>query len=360
MTSERSPLCSMRRIGISEFLDLKDGIPAYDVRSPREYAQGHIPGLMNMPLFDDEERAVVGITYKKQGPEQAMLAGLDIVAPKMRGFVERVKKESEGGEQVALHCWRGGKRSESLAWLLEFSGFEVSVLEGGYKAYRRQLLDWFARKPLNLVILGGYTGSGKTEVLDALREQGAQVVDLEGLACHRGSAFGSLGRGEQPRSEQFENDLFEAFLKLDTRQPIWLENESRSIGRVFLPQSLWDRMREAPLVHIEVPLQLRVRRIYREYAPFPKDQLIHAFTRIRKRLGGQNHLAAIQALEAGDVETAIRIALRYYDKAYSHKGLHARSEIGTSHVITCSKDDPPSTAKTLIAYQKEYLQLQNT
>ncbi len=345
----------MQRISVETFLAQRERKPLFDVRAPAEHARGHIPGVHNMPLFTDAERAAVGTAYKKLGPRPALLEGLDLVAPKMRGFVERVEKETDPSRQVALHCWRGGKRSESVAWLLEFAGFEVQVLEGGYKAYRQHLHRFFRETPLQLIILGGYTGSGKTDILHALAEQGQQVVDLEALASHRGSAFGALGQEEQPTTEQFENDLFDAFFAMDRRRPIWLENESRAIGRVFLPQGLWEQMMVAPLVHLDIPLHLRIDRLNREYCTFPEEEIVAALGRIRKRLGGQHHQAALAAVQEGKLAEAVAIALRYYDKAYRHGSLHSRSESATPYELPFDKDDPAAAAQALLDYTRAHV-----
>ncbi len=286
-----------------------------DVRTPAEFAKGHIPGAVNLPLFTNEERVEVGTTYKQANPEKALLLGLDLVGGKMSGFVKKAQAIAPH-RQLIVHCWRGGKRSESMGWLLNLAGFNVQILEGGYKAYRNFVLDSLDQLSLQLMILGGYTGSGKTEILSELAKQGEVVLDLEALAHHKGSSFGALGEAPQPSVEQFENDLLATLAKLPKNSVIWVENESRSIGRIYLPAGFWKIFHASPLIHLEIPLEDRVERLVKEYGRFPKEALRDAFIRIKKRLGGQHLQAALAALEVDDLATAAAIALRYYDKAY--------------------------------------------
>ncbi|MEY2794218.1 MAG: hypothetical protein RJA76_2210, partial [Bacteroidota bacterium] len=180
-------------------------VPILDVRSPGEFKRAHIPNALSLPLFTDEEREKVGICYKHQGKEKAVELGLEFVGPKLVNFVKYAKKVAFEGE-ILVHCWRGGMRSASMAWLLETAGLKVFLLEGGYKSYRNFVLK-IQSEPLPLRVLGGKTGSGKTELLREMKNAGFQVIDLEDLAKHRGSAFGHFGLEEQPSSEHFENLL---------------------------------------------------------------------------------------------------------------------------------------------------------
>jgi tRNA 2-selenouridine synthase len=288
-----------------------------DVRSPGEYAQGHIPGAVSFPLFTDQERAAVGTLYKQQGPEQALELGLTFVGPKMAGFVTQARALAPE-KRLAVHCWRGGKRSQSVAWLLRQAGFDVATLSGGYKFYRRRLLEAFDHEKYHIVVLGGRTGAGKTKVLRTLRDLGEQTIDLEALAHHKGSAFGSIGEAPQPTAEQFENNLYDALLNIDPQRRVWLENESRSIGRVYLPAGFWAQMKAAPLLNIEIPLADRVQNLIADYTVADKAALEAAFLRIDKKLGGQHLKVALEALAADDLAAAAEIALRYYDKTYQH------------------------------------------
>lgn len=290
-----------------------------DVRSPGEFAAGHIPGAVNIPLFTDEERARVGTLYKQTGPDAAMKEGLRISGGKMDYYLEKVKPlSSDPGKNILIHCWRGGKRSGAIHWLYNFAGIVSSRLNGGYKSYRNAVHDFFADHPFDLRILGGYTGSGKTEILKEISKLGHQVIDLEHLAHHKGSAFGSIGEEDQPTNEQFENDLHASFTALDISKPIWLENESRNIGKVYLPEALWIKMRNAILYNVEVDREVRLDRALNYYAS-QKDVgiLKDAFEKIKKRLGGLEYQNALKALDEGDLRSAASIALRYYDKSYT-------------------------------------------
>ena len=306
----------MKEIGPAEFLLQATGKPVIDVRSPSEFARGHIPGAINLPLFTDEERARVGTAYKKTGRSQAFDLGLDIVGPKMSGFVQSARKLAPE-KQAFVHCWRGGMRSNSMGWLLETAGFRIHVLKGGYKAYRA-----FIRENLvtgrHFIILGGLTGSGKTLWLKKLAEAGEPVVDLERLANHRGSVFGGIGLGPQPTNEQFENDLFRDLQAFQPDQIIWLEDESRQIGRIFMPEPIFLAMTNSPLIRIKVPDTLRMQVILREYAGLDPERLAASVRQISRRLGGLITSQCLELLENGDFTGVVRLLLPYYDKTYSH------------------------------------------
>lgn len=304
-------------VPVFDFLARRSGRVLLDVRSPGEYAQGHIPGAIAFPLFTDEERARVGTFYKQKGPEAALELGLKYVGPKMAGFVRKAR-ELAPERRLAVHCWRGGQRSQSVAWLLRQAGFDVVTLEGGYKAFRRYVLDSFDKNDWQIRVVGGKTGTGKTRILRALGALGEQIVDLEHLARHKGSAFGAIGEDPQPTVEQFENDLYNALSRLDPSQRTWIENESRSIGRVYVPEGFWARIKAAPLFNVEIPDEARIRNLLSDYAAADPADLKAAFLKIDKKLGGQHLKTALEALERGDFAAAARVALRYYDKTYQH------------------------------------------
>lgn len=315
-----------------------------DVRSPGEYKHGHIPGALSFPLFSDEERAAVGTVYKQKSKEAAMELGLEYVGPKMAGFVREAKKLAPH-RQLAVHCWRGGQRSGSMAWLLRQAGFDVVTLDGGYKNYRRAVLDGFSEPRYPLLILGGRTGSGKTKVLWALQALGEQVLDLERLANHKGSAFGFIGEPPQPTVEQFENDLSHALRQFDPSRRIWTENESRSIGRIFIPDGFWVQMKAAPLLHLDIPHAARIQNLLDDYVLTDRDELRTAFLKIEKKLGGQHLKAALEALDRDDFAAAADIALRYYDKTYQH-GLDT-SQSPDIQVLRFEHGDPALIAQEL-------------
>ncbi|MEL6591671.1 MAG: tRNA 2-selenouridine(34) synthase MnmH [Bacteroidota bacterium] len=336
---------------MNKTLPITQFLPAYwqggrtlvDVRSPKEFAKGHIPGAINIPLFTDEERAIVGTLYKQQGQQPALLRGLDIVGPKLSQFVHQLQNQSQT-KQVFVHCWRGGMRSQSLAQLWQAAGFDVSVLQGGYKAYRRQVQACFAER-WDLLLLGGSTGCGKTAILHSLREQGQQILDLEGLASHRGSAFGALGQDEQPSVEQFENNCYEVLRKLDPKRSVWVEDESYAIGRVNIPHAFWQQMKAAPVYVLDLPHSLRAARLMREYGSFHAQDMIDALGRIRKRLGGKVYQDAVAAIESGDQDTAVTLTMAYYDKAY-RRCLTNKNQIQQYH-LSLSHDEPANTARRL-------------
>lgn len=288
-----------------------------DVRSPGEFRQGHIPGAINFPLFSDDERAAVGTCYKQQGQDAAVELGLHFVGPKLGPFVKEAKMLAPE-RKLMVHCWRGGQRSGSMAWLFRQAGFTVDTLQGGYKVYRQHVLETFASMPLKVIILGGKTGSGKTKILKELAAAGEQVIDLEGLANHKGSAFGFIGEAPQPTVEQFENELFDKLLMLDVSKRVWLENESHSIGKVFLPEDIWQKMKHAPLVNIVIPEDARIENLLADYVSTERQDLETAFRKIDRKLGGLQFKTALEALEQNDYATAARIALHYYDKTYQH------------------------------------------
>ena len=298
---------------ISLFLELAQTLPVVDVRSPGEYRQGHIAGAVNIPLFNDEERATVGTTYVQVGRNEAVLQGLEFAGKKMRALCEAALALNSG--QVLVHCWRGGMRSQSMAWLFETAGLRCVVLKGGYKAFRHAVLDEMDA-PRELRILSGYTGSGKTEILAELKKLGQQVIDLEGLAHHKGSAFGALGQAPQPSTEQFENLLFAELQKTDTSQPLWLEDESINIGKVQVTPVFFDRMKRAETVQIIVSQPVRVQRLLKEYGGFDRTVLAEAIKKVEKRLGYDNCKQALDLCAAGELAQVTKILLDYYDKAY--------------------------------------------
>ena len=304
--------------------------PIIDVRSPGEFQRGRIPGACNLPLFTDEERAVVGTLYKQEGRDRAVIEGLRAVGPKLAWFVEEAQRVAPDG-RVRMHCWRGGERSGSMGWLLDKAGFaDVCTLKLGYKGFRNRVqLD--LKGTYDLRVLGGYTGTGKTGTLRHLRELGQQVIDLEALASHKGSAFGSLGEKPQPTTEQFENLLWEALRGIDPARPLWIEDESLMIGRVHIPPAFHAAMREAILYFVDLPQTARIEQLVELYGAYPKELLAEAIKRIAKRLGPQHCKSALEALELDELDRVAAITLRYYDKAYLH-GVSSRDPEQVIHL----------------------------
>lgn len=287
-----------------------------DARSEKEFDRGHIPGAVSFPLLNNEHRHEVGTIYKKEGRQAAVLKGFELVGPLFHDLAKRAMALS-AGRPVFIYCWRGGMRSNIMAWLLQMAGLKVTLLKGGYKAYRSRVPEYLL-SPLPMVVLGGKTGSGKTEILKLLKDSGEQVIDLEALASHKGSAFGLLGMPPQPSQEQFENLLAAEVQKLDPKREVWLENESRLIGRIVLPSTLYEAMRLAPVVEVSVDRRQREVRIQNEYCVFPASELAEHTGRIKKRLGPQHLKQALRFLDEGDKDAWLQIVLDYYDKTYAH------------------------------------------
>ena len=298
------------------FLDAARELPVVDVRSPGEFAQGHVPGAVNLPLFTDEERAEIGTAYTCQGRDAAVLLGLARVGPKLAALGgELARLGAAAGGRLLLHCWRGGMRSASMAWLAEQVGCRAVTLAGGYKSFRRWALAFDgAGRPLRVV--AGLTGSGKTAVLRALASRGEPVVDIEELACHKGSAFGALGERPQPTQEQFENALALAWHRCPAGRAVWVEDESRTIGSRFLPTPFWQAKQSGLFCIIVVPEEQRVEHLVRVYGGHPPERLAERIRAIGKRLGGQRTREALEALERGDLRAVCREVLAYYDRTY--------------------------------------------
>jgi tRNA 2-selenouridine synthase len=251
---------------------------------------------------------------------------------------------------VLVHCWRGGMRSAGVAWLLDLYGFKVYTLAGGYKAYRKWVRDQF-EKSYDLTVLGGYTGSAKTAVLHQLQKKDWPIVDLEGLAHHKGSAFGALGEPKQPTQEMFENLLAQELNKLQRllKVKIFIEDESQRIGLLKIPDPFWAAMRNSTICFLEIPFEERLDYLTAEYGKFEKEQLVNAIIRIQKRLGGLETKTAIGYLLGDNYKECFRILLKYYDKWYT-KGLYNRDNItDLLNKISCNKIDVDNITKLVIA-----------
>lgn len=324
--------------------------PIIDVRSPGEYEKGHIPRAVNIPLFTNDERAHVGTVYKQQSKEEAVKLGYKYVTPKLQWFINESLKVAPNRE-VIVHCWRGGMRSHSFAQHLSENGFSsVQVIKGGYKSYRHFVLNSF-KKEFRLQILGGYTGSGKTYILQELKKLGEQVVDLEKLAKHKGSAFGGINQPQQPTVEQFENDLHEQWLKLDHSKPIWLEDESHNIGSDKIPMPLYLQMRNSNLFFLNISKEERAKHLVLEYGKCDRKLLTKSIHRIAKRLGYENEKKAIDMLEQDKLFDVAMITLHYYDKSYL-KGMSARSK-EMVYTIKLDNINHKKNAEKIIGYLKK-------
>ena len=366
----------IQKITIEEFLQLAKQHPVLDVRSPGEYTHAHIPGAVSLPLFTDEERKVVGTAYKQQSKQEAIKIGLDYFGVKMKSMVEMVegicnlelgKRDNAGiksqfpnpnSQSLLLHCWRGGMRSAGVAWLLDLYGFKVYTLIGGYKAYRKWVQAQF-EKEYPFKIIGGYTGSGKTLVLNEMSKQNKSTIDLEALANHKGSAFGALGEAPQPKQEMFENLLavklseISEYLKASPSgeglDGAYIEDESQRIGNLQIPMPLWYTMRKSPVYFLDIPFEERLNYLTEEYGKFEKEKLVNAIIRIQKRLGGLDTKNAVNYLLENNHKECFRILLTYYDKYYL-KGLQNRENLSSLlNKIPCSGVDTSVNTQNLLS-----------
>jgi tRNA 2-selenouridine synthase len=315
-SGRKEEIIMVKKVKAGEFIKLADRHPVIDVRSSIEFLSGHVSGALSIPLFTDEERSLVGTLYHKQGRDAAVLKGLDIALPKVHHYVMALNSLGGTGP-VCLHCWRGGMRSEVMAEVFSRAGFQVFVLTGGYKSYRAFIREAFSKQAA-IVVLGGMTGSGKTDIIRCLAGMGEQVIDLEDLASHKGSAFGALGQGIQPTNEQFENDLFRIWNGMDFRKRMWMEDESRRIGRIDLPPAFFGQVSNGILLKAVVDKNTRIERLVREYSGFPKTQLADALAKIRDGIGGTRYKESLKALDQDDFAKVVEMVLEYYDKAYTH------------------------------------------
>lgn len=345
---------AVKRISITEFVSMMEQYPIMDVRSPSEYAHAHMKNAHSLPLFTDAERKVVGTAYKQQGKQPAIKLGLKYFGLKMAAMVTEVEallasSANPANKVVLVHCWRGGMRSAGVAWLLDLYGYSVYTLAGGYKAYRNWVLAQFTI-PYQCKVLGGFTGSGKTETLQSLQAIGQPIIDLEGLAHHKGSAFGNLGQPEQPSQEQFENLLAQLLFKMHTEHAyVWVEDESRRIGLVNIPTALFEQMRKSKVYFLDIPFASRLQFIVSGYGQFEKDKLMTAILRIKKRLGGLETKTAINFLIEDDVESSFSVLLTYYDKLYLKGAYNRENPESLIQKIEVADIDPEANAAALIA-----------
>ncbi|PTY40536.1 tRNA 2-selenouridine(34) synthase MnmH [Brachyspira hampsonii] len=308
-------------IDIEEFLKLAnyDELPIIDVRSPIEYNHAHIPNAYNVYLFNDKERKDVGTIYKQIGRKEAILKGLEYVSVRMTDIlksIDEIAKKYNSSNKILMHCFRGGMRSESTAWLCSNYGYDVYMLKGGYKRYRNYVLASFERD-YKIYLLTGRTGSGKTLILNKLKDMGYNVIDLEKIAKHKGSAFGWINEGEQPSQEQFENNLSYELLKYDIDSTIWFEDESLLIGRRAIPKSLFNKMREAQkIIYLDIPKEYRAEYIVNTYGEYDIEDLKESIIKIRKRLGGERLKESLELLNNGKIYECVLNMLYYYDRAY--------------------------------------------
>jgi tRNA 2-selenouridine synthase len=290
-----------------------------DVRSPSEFAEDHIPGAVSLPVLSDAERVAVGTIYREQGGFPARKIGAADVSVNIARHLRQHFADKGKDYRPFIYCWRGGQRSASLATVLAQVGWRVTVLQGGYKTYRAHVLRALADLPtlFSFRIVAGATGTGKTRLLHALAARGAQVLDLEALADHRGSILGAVG--PQPSQKSFDSQLLAELDRLDPGEPVWVEAESNRVGDIFLPAALWARMQSAPGVEVRMPLEERVRYLLEEYALLLTDpeELKGKLRQLQSRHGPRQIGAWCRAIDAGEWAALVASLLAvHYDPAY--------------------------------------------
>lgn len=323
-------MAELKQIEIKELLNHLENKVLIDVRSPKEFEEFHIPGAVNLPLFSNKEREIVGTIFKQKGQEPAKRVGLEFVSPKLPKLYERVCELREQGEDTVIYCWRGGMRSKSLATFMTMMGMPCLQLKGGIRSFRKLIteeLNEFAVEQKPFIVIEGYTGSRKTDMLQVLEKEGYPVIDLEGLAGHRGSIFGSVGL--MPKSQKaFECHLWERLRELKDAKYYIIEGESKRIGRVVLPEFINKGKEEGTGFLIKYPFEKRVEAIIAEYDPANnKEALVEAYDHLKRYLKP----LFIQELDSAFLEENWNqfvglLLTYYYDPRYKHKHLEYERE----------------------------------
>ena len=300
-------------------LDAFDDI--IDARSPAEFEEDRLPGALNAPVLDDEERALVGTIYKQKSAFDAKRLGAPLAARNIARHIEERFAQRPRGWRPLVYCWRGGGRSGSLVHVLRQVGWDAQRLEGGYKAFRRQVVADLENLPgrFHYRVVCGATGSGKSRLLEALAGAGAQVLDLERLAAHRGSVLGELPDAPQPSQKSFETALWTALSGYDARRPVFVESESKKVGNLRVPDALITRMRASDCVRLEASRELRVALLMQEYAHFvERPHELAAKLDLLRDLHGAERIAAWKSqLERGQWDPLVADLLEsHYDPAY--------------------------------------------
>lgn len=293
-----------------------------DVRAPIEFEEATIPGAINIPLFSNEERAEVGTTYKHEGQEAAKELGLEIFSKKLPAFIKEFKNLET---PATVFCWRGGMRSQTAATVLDLMGISVNRLTGGIKAYRIWIKEQLDTLPLPpLYVLNGHTGNGKTHILRELKEEGYPVIDLEGMACHRGSIFGQIGL-EPSNQRMFNLLLGEELLRYQNEPYVLIEGESSRIGKVVIPERFYQHKEISPQLFIDLPIDERVKIILADYSPDDyHDEFIDSFSRIKRRIHTPVSKKIAQALEERDYPEVVKnLLIYYYDPHYSYSSTYS-------------------------------------
>jgi tRNA 2-selenouridine synthase len=341
----------IREISIEELSDIKNAI-LVDVRSEGEYSEATIPGALNLSLLDNYERAEVGTVYTQISPHAARQIGLSLISPKLPSLVERALKLAETG-QLVVFCWRGGMRSKALATILDLMGIPVYRLQGGYKAYRAKVLEYFQNKPTyKFIVLSGNTGVGKTEFLSGLRREGYPAIDLEKLANNRGSVFGAMGLGAPPSQKAFEAMLYEELRSLAAFDYIIVECESKRIGRVSLPVNFYRAMQNGTKVLLFDSIPNRVERLVKEYSSVPNalTEIDNALERLLKTLG-QTKVQYLKKLirQENFREFTEKLLLEYYDLYYAYP-----NEASNDYQLCLNHEDKDQVLKQMKEFLAEW------
>ena len=300
-----------------------------DVRSPEEYYKGHMPNSISIPIFNNEERSIIGKKYKYSGRENAVREGFKIIENKIDKIINKfilIKKEFQistidktaNDTYIKIYCARGGMRSQSMLWLLEKFHYPCITLNGGYKTYRNWVLNIFKDRQ-KIIVIGGKTGTRKTKILEKLKALGYQILDFENLANHRGSSFGGLGMKEQPTNEQYENLIAEDLNKFNKKKIIFVEAESANIGKNRIPHELYKQMKNSKRIEIIRNEKIRIKELINTYSKYKKNDLKESVLKITKRLGPQRTKSAINSIDNEDWENVCKSVLDYYDRCYEHE-----------------------------------------
>ena len=301
-----------------------------DVRSESEFADDHMPSAINLPVLNDAERAKVGTIYKQVCPFNARKVGASLVAQNIARHLDSHFAAKDKDYHPLVYCWRGGQRSNSMALVLSQIGWHVTVLEGGYKTYRAYVRDQLQQLPQQFTyqVLCGLTGSGKTHILRQLAQRSIQVLDLEGLANHRGSLLGQEWEGKvspQPSQKQFESLLLQTLQRFDTRKPVWVEAESNKIGQLYLPPCLWQKMKQASCIEVQLPQAARIEWLLQEYPHFVThpNLLKRKLEHLKSRYGKAKINEWCSLIDASQWHTLVGDLLQHhYDPAYSQSMSH--------------------------------------
>ena len=326
-----------------------------DVRSPLEFAEDHIPGAVNMPVLSNDERVIIGTIYKQQSPFLARKKGAVFVARNIAAHVESTLSDMPQGFTPLIHCWRGGQRSRAFARICSEIGWKSYILNGGYKQYRRTVVQELETTPqsLNYIVVAGRTGSAKTDILTALAEKGAQVLDLENLAALRGSLLGQLQDRPQPGQRLFESRLNDVLRSFDPSKPVYLESESSRIGQIQLPKDLWKEIIAAPQVVITTPRERRAKYLMQVYTHLTEDitDLNKLVAGMVYRYGHQQTESWQALIDAGDWHNlAVELLETHYDPAYDRSmKRHQQNVRGDIEQVDCSRDSVEKTADEILS-----------